>query len=223
MKVKKDHGSWVNRLRKHHPLSLLLYIALMALGDGMSGMLRLSMQNIFKEKYHVEPSDLQKYSAAISSPIFFRVVFGIIIDAKIVSKRKYYVVMVNILAAIPVYLIAIEKCSSPAIMALYLFLFSIGHQILEAVVSSISVEQARKDIECGQEDIQSLRSLFMGIGFPLGSVIATYTIEIGRPLIPFLLVFAFSLLMAAQALFLSDDIENNQYATIKDKELLRYE
>ena len=63
----------------------------------------------------------------------------------------------------------------------------------------------------------------MGIGFPLGSVIATYTIEIGRPFISFFIVFVYSLVMGLQACFLGDEIEKNQFATIKDKEILKYE
>ena len=62
--------------------------------------------------------------------------------------------------------------------------------------SSLSVEQARKDIKHGQEDIQSLRSVFLGIGFPLSSIVATYTIEIGQPLLPFVISLFYVLAQA---------------------------
>ena len=85
------------------------------------------------------------------------------------------------------------------------------------------MEQARKDIKHGQEDIQSLRSVFMGVASPLSAIVATYFIEIGEPLIPFYIVFIFICLQALQGFFISDEIETNQYATMKDKELLKYE
>ena len=95
---------------------MLIYVALVSLGDGMNGMRGLAMQNIFKEKFKVEPSDLQKYNSVIAVPIFFRVFFGILIDSKVVKKRKYYVIVVGALSAIPTYFIAIDYSPSPEMM-----------------------------------------------------------------------------------------------------------
>ena len=44
-------GGWLQRLRMHHPSSMLISIASMALSDGLGGMRGLAMQNIFKEKF----------------------------------------------------------------------------------------------------------------------------------------------------------------------------
>ena len=93
----------------NHPASLLTYVAMVSLGDGMHSMRSLAMQNIFKEKFKVEPSALQKYNSVIAAPIFFRVIFGIIIDSKLVAQRKYYVVLVNAIAAVPLYYIATDQ------------------------------------------------------------------------------------------------------------------
>ena len=61
---------------------------------------------------------MQKYNSVIALPIFFRVFFGILIDSKIVKKRKYYVIVVGALSAIPTNFIAIDYCRNPEMMTL---------------------------------------------------------------------------------------------------------
>ena len=53
--------------------------------------------------------------------------FGIIVDAKVIAERKYYVVAGNALAAIPMYLIATGKCGSAGSMGGCMFMFSTCH------------------------------------------------------------------------------------------------
>lgn len=94
---------------------------------------------------------------------------------------------------------------------------------MQATVSSLSVEQARKDVQHGQEDIQSLKSVCMGISFTVGAAVAAYTIAIGEPWIPFAITFVICMVASIQAYFLSRELETNEQATVKDRELLKYE
>ena len=81
------------------------------------------MQNIYKEQFGVEASSLQTYRAIIAAPILFRMIFGIIVDSKVVSERKYFLIFGNALAAIPMYLIASGQCYNAGLFSGCLFLF----------------------------------------------------------------------------------------------------
>lgn len=82
-------------------------------------------------------------------PILFRMFFGIIVDAKIIKARKYYVIIFNGLSAIPMLLICTGVTYTPVSVCVSLICYSFCVNFLEAVVSSLSVEQARKDTKNG--------------------------------------------------------------------------
>jgi hypothetical protein len=49
--------------------------------------------------------------------------FGIIVDSKVISERKYFVIFANFLAAIPMYMIATGSCNGASSISGCLFLF----------------------------------------------------------------------------------------------------
>lgn len=63
----------------------------------------------------------------------------------------------------------------------------------------------------------------MGISFTIGAVVAAYTIASGEPWIPFAITFVLCFIVSVQAFFLSRELETNEQATVKDRELLKYE
>jgi len=85
------------------------------------------MQNIYKEKFQVEASGLHAYRAIIAFPMVFRMFFGIIVDSKIITERKHYIIITNALAAIPMYLLANDMCNSPELVCACLFFYSCCH------------------------------------------------------------------------------------------------
>lgn len=119
--------NWIGRLRRYHPSSLLVFLTLDTFIDGFNGMRQLAMQNIYKEQFGVEASSLQTYRAIIAAPILFRMIFGIIVDSKIIEERKYYLIFGNALAALPMYLIASGQCYTAGTFSGCMFLFQMCH------------------------------------------------------------------------------------------------
>lgn len=72
-----------------------------------------AMQNIFKERYHVEPADLQKYNLLLTIPMLFRMFFGMLVDSKVAKERKYYIITMNALQSMAMYSIASMVCGTP--------------------------------------------------------------------------------------------------------------
>ena len=52
----------------------------------------LAVKDLFKNYLHLQPSKSQRYQALATLPSLFKVFMGIFVDAKLVSKRKYYLV-----------------------------------------------------------------------------------------------------------------------------------
>jgi len=137
---KAGRGSWLRRFTRQHPTYFTLFLALSSFNDGLGVMRALCIRNIYKERFEVEATELQKYAAIIQIPVLFRMFFGIIVDAKVVSERKYYIIVFNLLAAIPMYIIGNDRCNGPAVVLANLFFYSTCHQFLEATVSSLAIE-----------------------------------------------------------------------------------
>ena len=81
-----------------YPSSLLKNSACQLMNDGLVIMRIRATQNMFKQYYKVDPTQLQMITSFIFLPHMFRVVMGIIIDAKLLSKRKYYLVFMGLVA-----------------------------------------------------------------------------------------------------------------------------
>lgn len=119
--------TWIGRLRRHHPASLLFFLVLDSFNDGLHGMRQLAMQNIYKEQFQVEASALQTYRAIVAAPILFRMLFGIIVDSKVIAERKYFVLIGNALAAVPMYMIATGTCGTASSMGGCMFMYQACH------------------------------------------------------------------------------------------------
>lgn len=86
-------------------------------------------------------------------------------------------------------------------------------QIYDATLASLTIEQARKNMRHGQEDMNSWKVIFMGSGFGLGSLLATYFTHIKQPTLAFKVSFVICMILSVQAFFLSKDLEENKVAT----------
>jgi hypothetical protein len=74
---------------------LLLSVAIQYFNEGLMPMRLLSMKDIFlnKKYFAVEPAEAQAYQVVIMLPWTFKVLMGLTIDARLVSKRKYYLAL----------------------------------------------------------------------------------------------------------------------------------
>lgn len=59
-----------------------------------------SMKDIYKSHYGVEPSSLQKYHLMTQAPWTFKMVFGFIVDARIIKRRKHYLIIFGVIGTI---------------------------------------------------------------------------------------------------------------------------
>ena len=62
----------------------------------------LSTKDMFlnKDYYALEPAKAQIYTALTMSPWTAKIIWGLIIDARLVSKRKYYLIFFGITSII---------------------------------------------------------------------------------------------------------------------------
>ena len=90
---KADNRQWIGRLFDLHPVSFLVYLALTNVNEGLATMRMLCTMNIYKDVFNLEASVMQKYQTIQMSPLFFRIFIGLAVDLKLVSQRKYYIIV----------------------------------------------------------------------------------------------------------------------------------
>ena len=96
------------------------------------------MKDMFKTFYMLEPETSQMYSAVIMSPWVFKFLFGMIVDARIVPDRKYYLIgfgLVTVYAQAAVFF----QPSSVFKAALMIFLYNFAGAFLDVTIDSIIV------------------------------------------------------------------------------------
>lgn len=112
----------------------------------------LAAKDIMKTVYKVEPQTLQLKSSIMMAPWMLKIIYGIVVDSKIVKKRKYYLVFFGTLCTVTQAMVVTIQMKEDTFVSL-LVLYNFGAAILDAVIDSISVEQARKDPHNGQSDL----------------------------------------------------------------------
>jgi hypothetical protein len=60
----------------------------------------LAIQDMFRAYYGVQPDTLQLYKVLMHLPWLFKMVFGLVVDARVVHKRKYYLIGFGALATL---------------------------------------------------------------------------------------------------------------------------
>lgn len=59
-------------------------------------MRNLAMKDLYKTHYNLEPSLSQKYSTLMTLPQLIKIVTGVVIDARLVSNRKQYFMVMSL-------------------------------------------------------------------------------------------------------------------------------
>ena len=72
-------------------------IAIQFFNEGLMHMKMLAFKDLLRHYCKVEPQLAQTYSTMAIFPQVLKLVFGIIIDAKLVSKRKYYLIAMGVI------------------------------------------------------------------------------------------------------------------------------
>ena len=135
-------------------MKLLIPVSVLLFNEGVSLMKGNVVNDIFKNYYGLEPSWAQTYLTMSMSPWLLKFFFGIIIDSKLLPKRKYYMIILGILGTF-FQLMASLRPRSANLMFLYLYCYNACAAFIDAAVDSIVVQQARKDPLRGQQDLRS--------------------------------------------------------------------
>ena len=69
----------------------------------------------------------------------------------------------------------------------------------------------------------SFKAVFLGTAFALGALFPAYTSSVSQAHLGFALSFVLTVVMSAQGLLFCKELEKNAQATVKDREMLRYE
>ncbi len=93
-----------------------LYFSLILLGN----------QYLYKEEYKVQPATLQLYHSLLMVPYLLRFFMGVTVDAKLIN-RKYYVVVMNLIPGILNLCLAFKMVDTPGSVCAVQFISNIFH------------------------------------------------------------------------------------------------
>lgn len=162
----------------------------------------------------LEPSQIQKYDAGVQGVVMLRFIFGVIIDLKLIKKRKWFVVS----TCVGMVLANIILWSS-TVPSTYFYVLCVD-MVFRMTNTSIKdiwqVEQSRKDIKYGQGDIQSLNNISGTLGNAAGSIVATCLCEYKVYYAMFPINAAYVILLGVAAAMMDQEIDENEFATGKD-------
>ena len=140
---------WVKTVLRDFPSNLLFSIAIQYFNEGLLLMRILALKDLMlnKKYYATQPSTAQAITVLSHFPQTCKVLFGLIVDARLVNKRKLYLIFFGFTGTITQFLIGL---GGPEALPLYLlailvFIYNIGAVFLDATIDSISIQQARRN------------------------------------------------------------------------------
>ena len=102
-------------------------------------------------------------------------------------------------------------------MACMVLMVNFGaNNVIDIVCESIITQQARVDPENGPNDLQSLRLMFYGAGVFFGCAYGAFATEYYTAYYIFFLCTLMSFLITFSGFMVSDNIETNEYAQMRD-------
>lgn len=145
---------------------------------------------------------------------------GILIDCKVKSRRLYSIIS-NIVIAFLNFAIAMRVMDSPELVCFAQFLVIMSHCFIDQSIASYTIEQSR-NVPFGVEDIQSYKMFWYGFSSTIGSVFGTLFMHYEMPRLCFGFIGISFAVSAVQTFFLPDAMENNERASILDKETVLF-
>lgn len=174
-----------------------------------------------KEYFKLEPSDIQKFEIGGSWCLFLNFFIGLMIDLRLVKNRKI-IVFVTGLLGIWVNLVLITS-DSVSYWFIAMFLDGMFGNTRCAIYNAWVVEQSRKDVKLGSDDLQTLNGLFGAAGGAMGSILSTVLINHKNARFYFYVCAGWQFGMCIAALLINQEIDENKFASGKDHSLVLYE
>ena len=177
----------------------------------------LAIRDLFRDYLKLEPQDSQQYLLIITSPTLLKLAFGIMVDAKVLRERKYYVMFFGTVQALSMVVVATchERLTTMQTCAVLMANF-FGQNFNDVVAESYLIQQARVDPQNGQLDLQSMRTMFTGVGIFVGSLSAAFATQYLTPYHIFSFTAVLALAITYSGFIANEELETNEFATMRD-------
>lgn len=177
----------------------------------------LAIRDLFRDYLKLQPQDSQQYLLLITSPTLFKLAFGIMVDAKIVRNRKRYIMVFGAVQAVSMLIVATCHARLTTMQTcLVLMANFLGQNFNDVVAESYLIQQSRIDPQNGQLDLQSMRTMFTGVGIFVGSLSAAFATEYLTPYHIFSFTALLALVITYSGFIANEELETNEFATMRD-------
>ena len=102
-------------------------------------------KDMFLNYYDVDINTMTIYASFIASPGLFKMFTGFVVDARVVSKRKYYLIFFALICTLLQLIVSVQCMTEHFHIAIVLFLEMYAATFLDVTIESIVVQQARRD------------------------------------------------------------------------------
>ena len=98
---------WISRIRETYAKEFIFMLCVQFFNEGMASMKLLAIRDMFRDYMKLEPQDAQQYQLIVTSPMLFKLIFGIIIDARLIYHRKIYIIFFGAVQALSMMTVAV--------------------------------------------------------------------------------------------------------------------
>ena len=130
---------FLQKLHKLYPRALLGLIALQFVNEGFVMMKLLAIMDLLKRTYGQEPSAAQNLRTLIFLPSMLKLICGLVVDAKLVKKRKHYLIAFGLLQTITYMIITFFNIPEVGTACAILMLNHFTTTFMDSTVESIQI------------------------------------------------------------------------------------
>lgn len=172
---------------------------------GLKFLLMLSIQDLFKNYFKLQPSKTQTLIVFIMSPWLFKIIFGIISDTVPVcgSRKKSWLIIMGCLQFFSLAVVATVKIESVNVVSNFLMLSQFSGSFMDTIVDAMMVIQAKKDPQHGSQQLQALGWGLSGCAAIVGGLTAAFVLQIYTPYVCFGIYSIFGVIVALSAFLLT--------------------
>ena len=175
----------------------------------------LALKDMMANYYKVQPADMAVMDLIGHLPWTGKIFYGLIIDVRLVKKRKYYLIFFGVIITITQFLISAGQnvICDPWTITYLNVAYAVGAAFLDACIDSIIIVLARQDPQYGQQNLVAFSMTFFGFGAMFGALLSAYLTEYCTPFTCYKFGGLVGILLTIGGCFLDDDFETNKWAT----------
>ena len=136
----------------------------------------IACQDLFKNYYELEPSQLTSYLAIIWLPWGVKFLYGVMADSIPIfgSRKKSWLVLMGFVQVISLILSATIHFTNVQWFVFLQIVTSIAGAFMDVIVDALMVMQAKRDPEQGSQDLQSFAWMILGIAAISGGLVGAF-------------------------------------------------